>query len=286
MTTTLPSVAQRGLPVRRILHATVVAAVVIQLTAGCGKDAAPVALPPPPNPTTVAGKPVGQEPSGLRPNAPGPVRQIDNGDNGDIDRIAGFSVADIEQFWTDNYGPPLSGKFKPVNELYSWDERYKHGQFCGEDTNDVYNAMWCDAPPPAQNCSSADPPQCWPSENTIGWDRGKLMPDMRNLAGDLGITMVLAHEYGHSIQNTMADLIHGDSVEWRTTEEQQADCFAGVYMRWVVDGKSTRFTLNSGDGLTKALAAMLSLADPLKSQTEVERTPKNANSFTVRRSNA
>ncbi|OBB25324.1 hypothetical protein A5792_28440 [Mycolicibacterium peregrinum] len=45
--------------------------------------------------------------------------------------------------------------------------------------------------------------------------------------------------------------------------EQQADCFAGAYMRWVAEGKSRRFTLSTGSGLNNQLAGMLSFRDPL-----------------------
>ncbi|HZQ33348.1 MAG TPA: neutral zinc metallopeptidase [Mycobacterium sp.] len=257
----------------RFLTAAVAVSTVALLMTSCTKHQQnPPAPPPPPppNPTQVADKPVTEEPSGLRPGAPGPTRPIDNGDNGDVDKLAALSIADIEQFWTGAYPTWFKGKFNPVTELFSWDERFKHGKFCGEDTYDVYNAMWCQAEPSTQNCTSAEPPKCTPSNNTIGWDRGGLMPDMRDTAGDLGVPLVLSHEYGHSIQYTMADLIHGDSVEWATTGEQQADCFAGVYMRWVVDGKSPRFTLNNGDGLNKVMIAMIMLRDPLLAQVDPE----------------
>lgn len=252
----------------RFLTACVALASVALLMTSCtrhSQNTSAPAPPPPPNPTQVAGKPVAQGPSGLRPNPPPGSRPIDNGDGGDIDKLAGLSVADIEQFWTGAYATWFKdkGQFKPVNELFSWDERFKHGKFCGGDTYDVYNAMWCEAEQGTQNCTSAEPPACTPSNNTIGWDRGGLMPDMVDTAGDLGVPLVLAHEYGHSIQYTMADLIHGDTVEWSTAAEQQADCFAGVYMRWVVDGKSPRFTLDNGDGLTKVMIAMINLRDPL-----------------------
>ena len=45
--------------------------------------------------------------------------------------------------------------------------------------------------------------------------------------------------------------------------EQQADCFAGVYMRWVAEGKSPRFTLSTGEGLNSLLATVISFRDPL-----------------------
>jgi hypothetical protein len=54
--------------------------------------------------------------------------------------------------------------------------------------------------------------------------------------------------------------------------EQQADCLAGVYMRWVAEGHSPRFTLSTGDGLNNLLAAMIAFRDPLLSQDDYYNT--------------
>ncbi len=53
--------------------------------------------------------------------------------------------------------------------------------------------------------------------------------------------MVLAHEYGHAVQRS-ANLT-GRSTP-TLVAEQQADCFAGAYMRWVAEGNSPRFTVS------------------------------------------
>ena len=190
-----------------------------------------------------------------------------NGDKGnDIDRIAGYAIADVEEFWTGAYGESFEGKFAPVNSIFSWDQRFKHGTFCGSPTEDFYNAQWCgdDAPEEIENCPT-DGSACSPSANTIGWDRGKLMPDVRAVGGDMGVVFVLAHEYGHAITFAMAHSLEY-TPENRLAGEQQADCFAGVYMRWVVDKKSPRFDLNNGDGLTKVMLAVLTARDPLLSE--------------------
>jgi hypothetical protein len=41
-----------------------------------------------------------------------------------------------------------------------------------------------------------------------------------------------------------------------------------VYLRWVAEGNSPRFTLSTGDGLNNLLAAMISFRDPLLSQDD------------------
>ena len=69
-----------------------------------------------------------------------------------------------------------------MSQLISWDADDYDGTFCEDDTYGLVNAAFC------------------PLDNTIGWDRGVLLPALRRANGDMAITMVLAHEYGHSVQ--------------------------------------------------------------------------------------
>jgi predicted metalloprotease len=257
----------------RFLRAAVVTACAVLLVAGCTKGPnSPAAkpIPAPADPSRVAGAPVTNVPSGLRPGAPEPTRQVQDTDGGDIDHLGAMAVADIEQFWGGAYGS-MKGKFTPVNAIFSWDSRYKNGMFCGEETNTTVNAAWCGSTDPRdKNCPDdrpSPPAPCTPSANTIGWDRGVLMPQERSTGGDMGPVVVLAHEYGHAIQH-MAGLVEVKDVASATVAEQQADCFAGVFMRWVADGKSPRFTLGTGDGLAKLLTVMIGIRDPLLSAAD------------------
>jgi predicted metalloprotease len=258
----------------RVLRTTVVVASVALLLLACSKPSAPthVAGPilPPPNPSEVADKPVENGFSGLVPDAPPPTRTVQDGDGGEIDNLAALAVSDIEQFWTGAYTSPLKGKFAPVNDLFSYDSRYKNGMFCAADTHGVPNAFYC--PVKGTNCPDdrpSPPGECTSSYNTIGWDRGVLLPEQRSSGGDMGVVVVLAHEYGHAVQR-MAGLEIKDH-DSQTVGEQQADCYAGVYMRWVADGKSKRFKLSTGDGLTKLLSVMIGISDSLVTSAVSER---------------
>ena len=62
-------------------------------------------------------------------------------------------------------------------------------------------------------------------DQTIGWDRGELLPALQEAHGDMGVTMVLAHEYGHAVQY-QAGMVDEDTPT--LVSEQQADCLAGV----------------------------------------------------------
>ena len=140
--------------------------------------------------------------------------------------------------------PPLEGNFQPATTLVSWDStEYSTRQFCGNDTYDFVNAVYC-----------------W-DDNNIGWDRGQLLPLLRKTFGDISIPLVLGHEYGHAVQRRAQ--LAGTATP-SLVAEQQADCFAGVYMRWVAEGKSPRFTMSTGDGLNSVLATVISLRDPVR----------------------
>lgn len=185
--------------------------------------------------------------TGLRPDAKPESREVTGTDGGEIDRLAGQSVSDLEEFWKFAYPDVFDGELTPVKELFSWDSNDYDGTFCDETTEGLVNAGFCER------------------DNTIGWDRTILMPSLRNAYGDMAITMVLAHEYGHAIQQAAGINPKGVAT---LVAEQQADCFAGVYLRWVAEGKSPRFTLSTGDGLNNLLAAMISFRDPLLSENE------------------
>jgi predicted metalloprotease len=200
------------------------------------------------DPFKVAGMRAVDGPSGLRPDATARSRDVSEGDGGEIDRIAAAAVSDIEQYWQGAFPQAFQGSFEPVSELISWNAEDYEGTFCEDETHDLVNAGFC------------------PLDKTIGWDRGVLFPELRQANGDMAITMVLAHEYGHSIQKQAKLNKRGTSV---LVVEQQADCLAGAYMRWVAEGSSPRFTLSTGDGLNNLLAGMISFRDPLLSEGDI-----------------
>jgi predicted metalloprotease len=201
------------------------------------------------DPFSVAGMPATDGPSGLRDDARGPSRVVQGTDGGKIDEFARQAISDIEEFWKGSFGEAFNGQFKPVSKLISWDANGFDGTFCGADTYGLVNAGFCH------------------DDNTIGWDRGELLPGLKESMGDMGVTMVLAHEYGHAVQE-QARMANDDTPT--LVSEQQADCLAGVYMRWVAEDKSPRFTLSTGEGLNNVLAAVIAFRDPLLTEDDPE----------------
>jgi predicted metalloprotease len=202
------------------------------------------------DPFHVAGMPATDGPTGLRPDAHAPARVVQGTDNGEIDELASNAVSDIEEYWEGVYSGTFDGQFTPVRALISWDANgFDDTSFCDEDTYGLENAAFCY------------------DDETIGWDRGEWLPALRKAYGDMGVTMVLAHEYGHAVQHQAGLNTKGTPT---LVAEQQADCFAGAYMHWVAEDNSPRFTLSTGAGLNNVLAAVIALRDPPLSEDDPE----------------
>ena len=226
---------------RRHRFAALLACVAL-LVSGCGQELRGTPVSVFADPFRVAGMPATDGPTGLRDDAAEPTREVTGTDGGEIDHLAVSSISDIEEFWETAYPETFDDEFTPVSDVISWDADGFDGMFCDTDTYNLVNAAFCH------------------DDETIGWDRGVLLPSLRRANGDMAVTMVLAHEYGHAVQ-LQAGMITRSTPT--LVAEQQADCLAGVYMRWVAEGNSPRFTLSTGDGLNNLLAAMIAFRDPL-----------------------
>ncbi|MGV0624508.1 neutral zinc metallopeptidase [Mycolicibacter minnesotensis] len=244
---------------RRLHRVLAVSCTLALLLSGCARMLDGTAVSIFADPFRVGGLQAVDGPAGLRPDAPAPSREVDGTDGGRIDQIAAQSVSDLEAFWTTTYPNTFEGDFRPAKALISWDPTQLRGKFCDSRTFLLVNAAYCY------------------TDNTIGWDRRLLLSALRDTYGDMAIAMVLAHEYGHAIARTAGITKRRGTPT--LVAEQQADCLAGVYLRWVAQGDSPRFTLNTGDGLNGVLAAMLALRDPLLNPDEVEGGNEHGSAF-------
>ena len=193
------------------------------------------------DPNWVAGLPVTDGPSGPRTAPPSANGRVSNTDDGAADRLALLAVDDIEDFWHKHYQEPLPGSFSAVSGLASVDPKASGPQVCGSDPEEFsFNAAYCRR------------------SDVIAWDRVGLLPVAEKFFGEVAINGLLAHEYGHALQHE-AGLVDDSTPE--LVSEQQADCFAGVYLRWVAEGQSPRFDMNTTDGLDKVLAGAIAIRD-------------------------
>ncbi|MGF6884053.1 putative metalloprotease [Nocardia sp. GAS34] len=226
---------------RQVMAAFAALGLAVTVLTGCTSTVVGRAVSIYQDPFLVAGLPTTSGPSGPRPGAPDSTLTAAGGDRGEFDTLALNAVEDIQSYWQDEYHKDFDGTFAPVTTLHSWDAKSTvNSPFCGQSTLRLVNAAYCRL------------------DNSIGWDRGVLLPLMSASFGKMAIVMVLAHEYGHAIQN----MAH--TVEDKTpviVKEQQADCFAGVFMQHVAQGGSKHFTLNTSDGLNSVLAATVAIRD-------------------------
>jgi len=211
------------------------------------------------DPNRAGGLPATDGPSGPRDTAPKPTGTVENTDNGEIDRLALLGINDIEDFWKKNYSESLPGDFKPVGTLVSYDsDDPSSPSACGEKLYKLVNAFYC------------------PPKNLMAWDRGVLFPTASRYFGKMSVVSVLAHEYGHALQR-MSGIADDDTPG--LVMEQQADCFAGTYVRYVAEGRSPRFTLSTTDGLDHVLAGAIELRDPTPTTSDESSTDPHGNAL-------
>jgi predicted metalloprotease len=224
------------------LKAAMAAACVTLMVSGCQSTTQGQAVSPLYDPFRAGGLPAQDGPSGIREGAPAPEGDVEGTDGGAADKLATLAVNDVAAFWEKNYSESFDGSFTAIKHLVSYDsDSPSSPEICGGQTYQDPNALFC------------------PQDHLIAWDRGVLIPLGQQFFGDTSIAALLAHEYGHAVQD-MAQIVNEDTTT--IVSEQQADCLAGAYIRWVAEGKSPRFQLSTGDGLNHVLAGVLTLRDP------------------------
>ncbi|MFC7617090.1 neutral zinc metallopeptidase [Actinokineospora soli] len=162
-----------------------------------------------------------------------------------MDRLAVNALADIYDYWTERMPADFGGqKFEPIARLASYDSGGKPVELCGTSTAGLVNAFYCGA------------------DDSVAWDRGELLPMLDKQFGPMSVVAVLAHEMGHAVQFRLGEKSNMNQGTPTIVKEQQADCYAGGFFRYVAEGKAKHFTINTGTGLNQALATMFFIRDP------------------------
>jgi predicted metalloprotease len=97
-----------------------------------------------------------------------------------------------------------------------------------------------------------------PVDDSVAWDRGTLLPVLDQMFGPMAVVTVFAHEMGHAVQYQLGSISDKTPT---IVKEQQADCYAGAFMRWAAAGSAPHFRLSTGNGLNQVLATMMFIRD-------------------------
>ncbi|PRW64593.1 hypothetical protein CEP50_04370 [Actinopolyspora mortivallis] len=165
-------------------------------------------------------------------------------DSSSVDQLAATAVTDVRHYW-ERTMPRVFGR--------EWTDL--DGGFFSVDTADPANS----SPPCADEVTelSGNAYYC-AAVDAVVWDRAALLPVLRAHYGQSAVVLVLAHELGHAVEQRLDGSLptRPDPVFVETT----ADCFAGSYFRWVVDGGSARLAMD-GEDVEDALRALRAFAD-------------------------
>lgn len=195
------------------------AAAAVLVTAACGSPAPEIPSPSPTNASTPDTSSIT-----IEGDAAAPVNQI-----------AIQAIADLEQYWAENF-PDLYGKdFEQISGGYYAIDDGSPAPPCTTEPEEVSgNAFYCS------------------TEDVVAWDSQMLLPKLQSQFGDFVIPVVMAHEFGHAIQ------ARSNFTARTVTRELQADCFAGAWARHAKDDGVFEVT---SAGLDTALAGVLDLRD-------------------------
>ncbi|MCI2422045.1 neutral zinc metallopeptidase [Saccharopolyspora sp. K220] len=201
-----------------------VAMVVVLIIGGCA--------PAPPEPPQVAEHSV--DPS-----------FVHGTDHGDTDRLAATVVTDVQKYWAAQYPAVFGAPWRDLDGGFFSVDTNGNGAPppCAVDVNEVEgNAYYCG------------------TVDAIAWDRAALLPVLREHYGDASVAVVLAHEFGHAVQQRAGMDVSAEEHSIRL--EAMADCYSGAFIRWVVDGRSEHLRINA-EQLDSAMRAITVFRDPV-----------------------
>jgi predicted metalloprotease len=179
-------------------------------------------------------------------------------DDDPVDQAARNALTDLYAFWGEAYPTAFGEDFQTLQGgVYSVDlahldqSQFPDGVGCGADPTDVEGSG-------AFFCAGRGRPH----SDSVTYDKNFLT----ELAGDYGrslVPFVMAHEFGHAIQYRFG--FRGESINTET----QADCFAGAWTRWVVDGDADHVSIRVPE-LDKIIRGYLITADAVGSNPDEE----------------
>ncbi|MGY1660569.1 hypothetical protein ACI78Q_05020 [Geodermatophilus sp. SYSU D00705] len=177
--------------------------------------------------------------------------------DGPIDVLARNALADLEDYWAEQFPDVFGARFSPLaGGYFSVDPGdvdpavYPQGVGCGADPREVEgNAFYCQAPQA-------------PNSDSISYDRA-FLAELADGYGRFIPALVMAHEFGHAVQGRVG------SPPTSIATETQADCFGGAWTAWVADGEASHSQIREPE-LDELLRGYLLLRDPVGTGTDEE----------------
>lgn len=162
-----------------------------------------------------------------------------------VEEVSAAAIADLEAYWAFEMPAIWGLSYETLDFIgpyfISQGDRPRCGGPLAEESY-VGNAFYCGF------------------DDTIQWDHETLMTPLFEEFGDFTVALVLAHEWGHAIQER-----YGFDDRLPTiVSELQADCFAGAWTGRVAANETPVFRLAPGD-LEEAMAGFLLIGDGLGS---------------------
>jgi predicted metalloprotease len=158
-----------------------------------------------------------------------------------LEEVIAATVSDLESYWQEAVPAAYGVAYRPVTTTIPYYPSTGNLPVCGDEQLTAQIA--------ADNAFYCRP------DDYVAWDAEGLLPDLYTEFGDFGVALVLAHEWGHVVQQRAS--VRGATI----MTELQADCFAGTWTAAVVEGSRPPLRLEPGD-LEQAMAGYLLFRDP------------------------
>lgn len=164
------------------------------------------------------------------------------------ERTIAVAIDDIQGYWTETFPDVYGVRYRPVPDerIFAWHPGVQlptcQGFRMGADEVRG-NAFYCFR------------------DNYIAYDDAGLFPHLHREFGAFSVAMVLAHEWGHAVQDRV-----GNADQPTIYQELQSDCFAGAWTSHIAEG-GTKVAFQGGD-LERALAALIEFRDAPGSSPE------------------
>lgn len=164
------------------------------------------------------------------------------------DILAATVVTDVQDYWSRAFPRHFDSPWRPIDGGFFSVDTTTEGA-----TPPPCTAEVADLAGNAFYCASVD---------AVAWDRAALLPVLAEHYGRAAVVTVLAHEMGHAVHQRRAPASGDTGSPGPVATETIADCYAGAYTRWVVDGHSTRLHIRKAQ-LNGAMRALTSSRDPV-----------------------